>query len=62
MWGEDDMVKFLTTGKNPEGEGPTPPMPVFRLHPDDARAVTAYLRSLPGKKGPRQKERGKGLD
>jgi mono/diheme cytochrome c family protein len=52
MWSEADMVKFLTTGKNPEGEGPTPPMPVFRLHDEDARAVTLYLRSLPGKKTP----------
>src|SRR5690348_17362195 len=41
MWSEADMVKFLTTGKNPEGEGPKPPMPVFRLHEEDARAVTA---------------------
>lgn len=51
MWSEADMVKFLMTGKDPEGEGPKPPMPVFRLHEEDARAVTAYLRSLPGKKG-----------
>jgi mono/diheme cytochrome c family protein len=55
MWSEAEMVKFLTTGKNPEGEGPTPPMPVFHLRPEDARAVTAYLRSLPGKKGPERK-------
>jgi len=62
MWGEADMVKFLTTGKNPEGEGPTPPMPVFRLHDEDARAVAAYLRSLPGKKGPQRNDRRKGAD
>jgi mono/diheme cytochrome c family protein len=48
-WTEEQMVKFLTTGRNPEGEGPTPPMPVFRLHREDARAVTLYLRSLGGK-------------
>jgi hypothetical protein len=38
-------------------------MPVFHLHKDDARAVTLYLRSLPGKKGDREKEDGgKGAD
>ena len=49
-WTEEQMVTFLTTGKNPDGEGPTPPMPVFRLSPGDAKAVAAYLRSVPGKK------------
>jgi mono/diheme cytochrome c family protein len=49
-WSEDQMVTFLTTGKNPDGEGPTPPMPVFRLSKEDALAVAAYLRSVPGKK------------
>jgi mono/diheme cytochrome c family protein len=48
-WGEAGMVKFLTTGKNPGGHDPTPPMPAFRLTPEDARAVTLYLLSLPGK-------------
>ncbi len=53
-WSEADFVKFLTTGKNPEGEMPTAPMPVFHLHPEDARAVVLYLKSLPGKKGNRE--------
>jgi mono/diheme cytochrome c family protein len=50
-WTEADMVKFLTTGKNPDGADPVPPMPVFHLHEDDARAVAAYLRSVPGSRG-----------
>jgi len=50
-WSEVEMIKFFTTGVNPHGEEPTPPMPVFRLHGSDARAVTLYLKSLPGKKG-----------
>jgi len=50
-WSEEEMIKFFTTGLNPHGEKPTPPMPVFRLHKRDARAVTLYLKSLPGKKG-----------
>jgi alcohol dehydrogenase (quinone), cytochrome c subunit len=49
-WSEADWVKFLTTGRNPHGEEPNPPMPVFHLRPEDARAVTLYLKSLPGKK------------
>lgn len=54
-WSEADMVKFLTTAHNPDGEGPTPPMPAFHLHEEDARAVAAYLRSLPGKRGRERK-------
>jgi mono/diheme cytochrome c family protein len=50
-WSEEEMIKFFTTGVDPHGEKPTPPMPVFRLHEKDARAVTLYLKSLPGKKG-----------
>ena len=49
-WSEQDMVKFLMTGVNPDGKKPIPPMPVFHLQRDDARAVTMYLRSLPGKR------------
>jgi hypothetical protein len=44
------MVKFLTTGHDVDGMLARPPMPPYRLREDDARAVTAYLRSLPGKK------------
>jgi mono/diheme cytochrome c family protein len=51
VWSEAEMVKFLTTGLNPEGEKPTAPMPAFHLHEKDARAIALYLRSLPGKKG-----------
>jgi RNA polymerase sigma factor (sigma-70 family) len=49
-WGEAKMIKFLTTGKDDEGEAPDAPMPAYKLSEEDARAVTAYLRSLPGKK------------
>ncbi len=44
-WSERKMVTFLSTGKKSD-----PPMPAYRLTADDARAVTAYLRSLPGRK------------
>jgi mono/diheme cytochrome c family protein len=47
-WGEAKMIKFLTTGKNDEGEAPDAPMPAYKLSKDDATAVTAYLMSLKG--------------
>jgi mono/diheme cytochrome c family protein len=46
-WSEEEMIKFLTTGLDPNGEKPAPPMPVFHLTRGDARAVFLYLKSLP---------------
>jgi mono/diheme cytochrome c family protein len=54
QWGEEGMVKFLTTGVNPDGESSMAPMPVFHLNKEDARAVARYLLSLPGKKGAKE--------
>src|SRR5262249_36219627 len=45
-WEEAKLIRLLTTGK-----GADQPMPAYHLAMDDARAVTAYLRSLPGKQG-----------
>lgn len=50
-WGEQALVKFLMTGTDPDGMTARPPMPAFRLNPEDARAVALYLQSLPGAKG-----------
>jgi mono/diheme cytochrome c family protein len=44
-WGEEKLVKFLSTGGRADA-----PMPAFKLTVGDARAVVAYLRSLPGKR------------
>jgi mono/diheme cytochrome c family protein len=44
-WSEDKMVKFHCTGAKSE-----PPMPAYNLTVQDGQAVTAYLRSLGGKK------------
>jgi mono/diheme cytochrome c family protein len=44
-WGEEKLVKFLSTGGRADA-----PMPVFKLAVSDARAVVAYLRSLPPKR------------
>jgi mono/diheme cytochrome c family protein len=43
-WSEEKLVKFLSTGGQADA-----PMPAFKLTADDARAVVAYLQSLPGK-------------
>ena len=56
-WGEEGMIKFLTTGTNPEGKKARPPMPAFRLNAEDARAVFLYLKSLPGPKEGGDKEK-----
>ncbi len=45
-WGEDGMVKFLETGRNPRGNPADPPMPAYTLSHEDAVAVAAYLKSL----------------
>jgi mono/diheme cytochrome c family protein len=43
-WSQDKLVRFFTSGS----KGADAPMPDYRLTPDDAQAVAAYLRSLPG--------------
>jgi mono/diheme cytochrome c family protein len=45
----EDTVKFLMTGERTGGRPATlPPMPPYRFEREDAEAITAYLRSLPG--------------
>jgi mono/diheme cytochrome c family protein len=44
-WTEQEAVKFLTTGIDPDGKKARPPMPAFRLSETDARAVALYLHS-----------------
>ena len=46
--GEEGIVKFLMTGKDPKGNAPKPPMPVYHMKEDDARAVARYLLSVGG--------------
>lgn len=47
--GFDDQVvlHLLTRGMRPDGSMPRPPMPNYRMTETEARAVMAYLRSLP---------------
>jgi mono/diheme cytochrome c family protein len=45
-WSDAEAIKFFTTGVDPNGKTARPPMPAYRYSENDARAVTAYLRSL----------------
>jgi len=49
-WTDDQIIKALTTGVRPDGRQLAPIMPwraLSNLTPDDAKAIVAYLRSLP---------------
>jgi mono/diheme cytochrome c family protein len=45
-WGREAMVKYLITGLNPRGRPAGPPMPAYKLKPEDAEAIIAYLETL----------------
>jgi cytochrome c553 len=49
---EEQFISFLQTGVRPDGSHPLPPMPPYRLNEDDARAVSAYIGSLPAAPAP----------
>ena len=46
-WGQDGVVKFLQTARNPRGGKAGPPMPAYTVSAEDAEAIAAYLKSLP---------------
>lgn len=46
-WAEAGFVTFLQTAKNPRGGAAGAPMPAYTLQSDDAKAIVAYLKSLP---------------
>src|SRR5262249_55423255 len=50
-WSEQDFIKFLMTGVDPEGHTRRGPRPRFHLTARDARAVVLYAKSLPGSGG-----------
>jgi mono/diheme cytochrome c family protein len=45
-WGEPGMLRFLENGGHAEGATAGAPMPPYKLRPDDAEAIVAYLKSL----------------
>lgn len=44
---DEEFAQFLQTGMRPDGSRPLPPMPPFRLNEDDARAMVAYIKTVP---------------
>lgn len=45
-WSDAQAITFLTTGVDPNGKMPGPPMPRYRFKETDAAAILVYLRSL----------------
>jgi mono/diheme cytochrome c family protein len=45
-WTEQDLVRFLQTGKRPDGSSPRRPMPPFRMSKEDAAAIAAFLKTV----------------
>jgi mono/diheme cytochrome c family protein len=45
-WSEQQLATFLETGRNPKGKFANPPMPPYRMRPQDAQAVVEYLKTL----------------
>jgi len=46
-YSEAQFVHFLQTGERPSGAPVMAPMPPYRLNDSDARAVAAYIATLP---------------
>lgn len=44
---DEQFAALLQTGARPDGSTPLPPMPQLRLNEEDARAVVAYIKTLP---------------
>jgi len=50
---DTQMETVLEKGTGPQGETLRPPMHTYHLHPADAKAIIAYLKSLP--RGPSER-------
>jgi hypothetical protein len=50
-WTDEQFIHFISTGERPSGVPVLPPMPPYRLDDADARAVTAYIKTLPRAEG-----------
>lgn len=44
---DEQFATILEKGIGPEGETLRPPMHIYHMHHDDAKAIIAYLKSLP---------------
>jgi mono/diheme cytochrome c family protein len=47
---DEQMERVLEKGVGPEGEALRPPMHIYHMNPADAKAIIAYLKSLPVQK------------
>src|SRR6202171_2149372 len=45
-WGQAALGTLLSTGLGPGGNPADPPMPTYKMTPDDAEAVVEYLKTL----------------
>jgi hypothetical protein len=45
-----EMERVLEKGIGPQGEALRPPMHIYHMNPPDAKAIIAYLKSLPTQK------------
>jgi len=46
-YSDEQFAHLLMTGEKPDGSHLRPPMPPFRMNADDARAVVAYIKTVP---------------
>lgn len=47
-WGGEEAIrKYLITGLTPSGRPAGPPMPTYKLKPEDAEAIVEFLKTLP---------------
>jgi mono/diheme cytochrome c family protein len=44
---DEQFATILEKGTGPEGESLRPPMHIYHMHHEDAKAIIAYLKSLP---------------
>lgn len=44
---QEEFISFLQTGLRPDGLHPLPPMPEYRFNEKDARAIAAYIKTVP---------------
>jgi mono/diheme cytochrome c family protein len=46
-YSDEQFANLLMTGERPDGTHLRPPMPQFRMNTEDARAVVAYIKTVP---------------
>jgi mono/diheme cytochrome c family protein len=44
---DEQFARVLENGSGPQGEVLRPPMHIYHMHHDDAKAIIAYLKTLP---------------